>query len=190
MDFLPLKIDGAFRIVLDLRQDPRGFFMRTYDQDELKKHGLVTQWVQESHSFSAKKGTVRGLHFQMPPHGETKIVRAGQGTIFMVLLDLREASKSFGSWDSMTLSIEKPELLYAPKGIAMGMCTLTDDCSLLYKMDTAYEPKSARTVRWNDPELAIPWPVENPIVLQKDNAAPLLKDFLAVEGRLKMDGQS
>jgi dTDP-4-dehydrorhamnose 3,5-epimerase len=184
MDLLPLKIDGAFRIVLAPQRDHRGFFIRTYDQDELTKRGLVTQWVQESHSFSAKKGTVRGLHFQLPPHAETKLVRAGQGSIFMVLLDLREGSPTFGSCDSLTLSIEKPELLYAPKGIAMGMCTLTDNCSLLYKMDTPYEPKSARTVRWNDPALAIPWPVEDPILSDKDKAAPLLKDFLALEGAL------
>jgi dTDP-4-dehydrorhamnose 3,5-epimerase len=182
MDFLPLKIDGAFRMVLDVHRDPRGFFFRTYDQEELKKRGLVTQWIQESHSFSAKRGTVRGLHFQLPPYAETKIVRAGQGSIFMVLLDLRAASSSFGRWDSVVLSIENPEFLYAPKGIAMGMCTLTNDCSLLYKMDTPYEPKSARTVRWNDPALAIPWPVENPILTDKDKTAPLLKEFLALEG--------
>jgi len=184
MDLLPLKIDGTFRMVLDLHQDPRGFFIRTYDQDELMKRGLVTQWIQESHSFSAKKGTVRGLHFQLPPCAETKIVRAAQGSIFMVLLDLRAASPTFGRWDSLVLSIENPEFLYTPKGIAMGMCTLTNDCSLLYKMDTPYEPKSARTVRWNDPALAIPWPVENPILSDKDKVAPLLKDFLALEGPL------
>jgi len=184
MDFLPLKIDGAFRIVLVPHQDHRGFLVRTYDQDEFKKRGLVTQWVQESHSFSAKKGTLRGLHFQRPPSAETKLVRAGQGSIYMVLLDLRADSPTFGIWDSTILSIEKPELLYAPKGIAMGMCTLTNDCSLLYKMDTPYDPKCSRAVRWNDPALPIPWPVEDPILSDKDKAAPLLKDFLAVEGAL------
>ena len=184
MDLVPLKIDGAFRIVLDLHSDYRGFFIRTYDQDELMKRGLVTQWIQESHSFSAKKGTVRGLHFQVPPYAETKLVRAGQGSIFMVLLDLRAASSTFGRWDSVVLSIENPEVLYTPKGIALGMCTLTDNCSLLYKMDTPYEPKSARTVRWDDPALAIPWPVDNPILSDKDKVAPLLNDFLASEGAL------
>ncbi len=184
MEFISLKIQGAFRINMNVLRDHRGFFMRTYDQDELKQHGLVTEWVQESHSFSATKGTVRGLHFQRPPHAETKLVRAAQGSILMVLLDLRETSLTFGSWDTVTLSIEKPELLYVPKGIAMGMCTLTDNCSLLYKMDTAYEPKSARTVRWNDPALAIPWPVNDPLLSDKDKTAPLLKDFLALEGAL------
>ncbi len=181
MDLSPLKIAGAFRIILQPHHDTRGFFIRTYDQDELARHGLVTQWIQESHSFSAKKGTIRGLHVQVPPCAETKLVRAAQGSIYMVLLDLRKNSATFGSWDSTVLSIEKPELLYTPKGIAMGMCTLTDQCSLLYKMDTAYEPKNARTIRWNDPSLAIPWPAEHPILSDKDKAAPLLKDFLAQE---------
>ena len=184
MDLIPLKIEGAFRVVLNPHQDHRCFFIRTYDQDELMKRGLVTQWIQESHSFSAKKGTLRGLHFQLPPYAETKLVRAAQGSIYMVLLDLRAGSPTFGRWDSVVLSIEKPELLYAPKGIATGMCTLTGNCSLLYKMDTPYDPKSARTVRWDDPALAIPWPADDPILSEKDKVAPLLKDFLALEGPL------
>lgn len=185
MDFFPLKINGAFRMVLKPHSDHRGFFIRTYDQDEMNKRGLVTQWIQESHSFSAQKGTVRGLHFQAPPYAETKLIRAAQGKIFIALLDLRKDSPTIGSWDSVILSIETPELLYAPKGVAMGMCTMTNDCSLLYKMDTPYHPASARTVRWNDPALAIPWPLQgDPVVSDKDLAAPLLKDFLAIEGAL------
>ncbi|MEI7998047.1 MAG: dTDP-4-dehydrorhamnose 3,5-epimerase family protein [Candidatus Omnitrophota bacterium] len=184
MEFISLKIKGAFRIVLETHCDHRGFFVRSYDQEELRKQGLVTEWVQESHSFSAKKGTVRGFHFQRPPYAETKLVRVGQGSVFMVLLDLRAGSSTFGIWDSVTLSIEKPELLYAPKGLVMGMCTLTDNCSLLYKMDTFYEPKSAGTIRWNDPVLAIPWPLDDPILSDKDKVAPLLKDFLDLEGAL------
>jgi len=171
-------------MVSELRPDPRGFFIRTYDQEVLQRRGLVTQWVQESQSFSVQKGTVRGLHFQRPPFAETKIVRVGQGKVFIVLLDLRAGSRTFGSWDSLTLSIENPEFLYAPKGLAMGMCTLTDNCSLLYKMDTPYEPKSARTVRWNDPALAIPWPVDDPVLSDKDKVAPLLDEYLALEGAL------
>lgn len=184
MELIPLKIEGAFRVALNTLYDHRGFFVRTYDRDEFIKHKLVTEWMYEYHSFSAKKGIVRGLHFQRPPHAETKLVRVGQGRVYMILLDLRADSPTFGVWDNATLSIEKPELLYAPKGLAMGMCTLSDDCSLLYKMDQAYEPKSARTIRFNDPALAIPWPVGEPILSDKDKAAPLLKDFLALEGAL------
>lgn len=183
MELIPLKIDGAFRVVLALHCDYRGFFVRTYDEEVLAKHGLVTRWVQESHSFSEQKGTVRGLHFQCSPYAETKLVRVAQGRVFMVLVDLRAGSSTFGCWDSVELSIETPDLLYAPKGIAMGMCTLTDHCSLLYKMDIPYHQDSSRTIRWNDPDLNIPWPVEGALIISdKDSTAPLLKDYLAKEG--------
>jgi dTDP-4-dehydrorhamnose 3,5-epimerase len=185
MVFVPIKISGAFRVVLAPLHDHRGFFYRTYDRDVLTQHGLVTKWVQESHSFSAKKGTVRGLHFQCQPYAETKLVRASQGQIFMVLLDLRAGSSTFGQWDSIVLSSDSPELLYAPKGLAMGMCTLTNDCSLLYKMDIAYHSESTRTIRWDDPFLRISWPLSGaPTISEKDMSAPMLKEYLAREGAL------
>jgi dTDP-4-dehydrorhamnose 3,5-epimerase len=182
MQLLPLSIPGAFRVLLDTKFDARGFFVRTYDKAMFEQNNLVTNWIQESHSFSSKKGTLRGLHFQNPPHGETKLVRAAQGKIFIVLLDIRPESSSFGNWDHTEISLENNELLYVPKGIAMGMCTLTDNCSLLYKMDTEYRPESGRTIRWNDPELNIQWPVEsNPIISDKDRTAPLFREYLEQE---------
>jgi dTDP-4-dehydrorhamnose 3,5-epimerase len=182
MQLLPLSIPGAYRVLLDVKFDPRGFFVRTYDQAVFEQNNLVTTWIQESHSFSSKKGTIRGLHFQNPPHSETKLVRAAQGKIFIVLLDIRAESPAFGKWDRAEISIENNELLYVPRGIAMGMCTLTDNCSLLYKMDTEYRPESGRTIRWNDPELGIPWPVEqNPIISDKDRTAPLFREYLKQE---------
>lgn len=185
MDIIPLKTVGAFRIILTPYRDQRGFFVRTYDREVLAHYGLVTEWVQESHSFSEKKGTVRGLHFQRPPHAETKLIRAAQGRIFMVLLDLREGSSTFGCWESVVLSIETPELLYAPKGLAMGMCTLTDNCSLLYKMDMQFHPESARSIRWNDPAIGIAWPLNGvSVISEKDAVAATLKEFLAQEGAL------
>lgn len=185
MELAPLKISGAFRIALAPHCDQRGFLVRTYDKDVFARQGLVTEWVQESHSFSAKKGTVRGLHFQRPPYAETKLVRVAQGRIFLAFLDLRAGSATFGHWDSVVLSADAPELLYAPKGLAMGICTLTDDCSLLYKMDAAYHPESARTIRWDAPELGIPWPLDGvPVISDKDLAAPTLKEFLAHDGAL------
>ncbi len=185
MELISLKIPGAFKAIPAPHRDERGFLVRTYDREIMARQGLVTDWVQEIHSFSAKKGTVRGLHFQRPPHSETKLVRAAQGRIFIVLLDLRDGSPTFGRWDSAVLSIENLEILYAPKGLAMGMCTLTNDCSLLYKMDTAYNPDSARTVRWDDPELGIVWPLSGaPVISEKDAKAPTLKEFLAHEDAL------
>ncbi|NTV28860.1 MAG: dTDP-4-keto-6-deoxy-D-glucose epimerase [Candidatus Omnitrophica bacterium] len=185
MEFIPLKISGAYRVKLAPHHDHRGFLVRTYDKGPFVQRGLVSDWVQDIHSFSAKKGTVRGLHLQLPPHAETKLVRAGQGRIFMALLDLRAGSPTLGSWDSVVLSVDEPELLYAPKGLAMGMCTLTDNCSLLYKMDEEFHPESARTIRWDDPEAGIRWPLnDKPILSDKDMAAPTLKEFLASEGEL------
>ncbi|MBN2452670.1 MAG: dTDP-4-dehydrorhamnose 3,5-epimerase family protein [Candidatus Omnitrophica bacterium] len=183
MELIPLKIDGAFRITLAPHRDDRGFLARTYDRDILAGYGLVTRWIQETHSFSKKRGTLRGLHFQCSPYTETKLVRVAQGRAFMVLVDMRAGSPTFGLWDSVELSIEAPELLYAPKGMAMGMYTLTDDCSLLYKMDTPYHRESSRTIHWKDPDLNISWPINGPLIISdKDLAAPSFKDYLAKEG--------
>lgn len=179
----PLSIPGAYRILLDLKDDPRGFFFRTYDKAIFEQNNLVTAWIQESHSFSRKKGTIRGLHFQEFPHGETKLVRAAQGRIFIVILDLRLESPSFGRWECDEISLENGVTLYVPKGVAMGMCTLTDNCSLLYKMDSEYKPESGRTIRWNDPALKIPWPEdENPVISDKDRDAPSFREYLEKKG--------
>ncbi len=182
MQILPLSIPGAYRILLDPKTDPRGFFARTYDKAVFEQNGLVTSWVQENHSFSAKKGTVRGLHFQKSPYSETKLVRVAQGSIYVVLLDIRPESPMFGKWEGAEISAENSTMLYAPKGMAMGMCTLTDCCSLLYKMDAEYKPESARTIRWDDPELKIRWPLDQPPVLSdKDRSAPLFREYLKSE---------
>jgi dTDP-4-dehydrorhamnose 3,5-epimerase len=180
MDIIPLKVVGAYRLVLKPHRDERGFLMRTYDADILARHALVTNWIQETHSFTARQGTIRGLHLQADPHGETKLVRVGQGRVLMVLLDVRRESATFRQWETLELSVDTPELLYAPPGLAMGMCTLCDACTLLYKMDAPYVPTSARTILWNDEALGIPWPIEGqPILSEKDRLAPGLKEFLA-----------
>jgi len=183
MHLAPLPIHGAYRILLDPIYDSRGFFVRTYDRAVFEQHNLVADWIQESHSFSREKGTIRGLHFQIPPHSETKLVRAAQGKFFIVLLDIRPGISTFGSWTTAEISMENYELLYVPKGIAMGICTLIDNCSLLYKMDMEYHPESGRTIRWNDPKLKIPWPVEDtPIISDKDRTAPFFLEYLQQEG--------
>lgn len=183
MHLAPLPIPGAYRILLEPIFDSRGFFVRTYDRAVFEQHNLVTEWIQESHSFSSAKGTIRGLHFQNPPHSETKLVRAAQGKFFIVLLDIRPGMPTFGNCTTAEISVENKELLYVPKGIAMGMCALTDNCSLFYKMDMEYHPESGRTIRWNDPTLNIPWPVENPpIISDKDRIAPFFLEYLQQEG--------
>jgi dTDP-4-dehydrorhamnose 3,5-epimerase len=178
MQIIERKIKGAFEIELEIHEDQRGFFMRTYDDALFQQHGLERQWVQENHSYSKQKGTIRGLHFQFPPHAETKLVRAVSGEIFMVFVDVRKNSSLFGHWDSVILSEQNKKMLYVPKGLALGMCTLTDHCTLLYKMSMYYTPQSQGTILWNDPALGIPWPASNPILSEKDAHAPSFKEFV------------
>lgn len=178
MDIKEKKIKGVFEIQLKPFDDPRGFFMRTYDDEIFKEHGIHHDWVQENHSFSKSKGTLRGLHFQFPPYAETKLVRAISGEIFIVIVDLRKDSKTFGKWESLTLSSENKKMLYVPKGFALGMCTMTDDCKLLYKMDEKYHPEAQGEIRWDDPDIGIKWPVDNPILSKRDMNAQSFKEFV------------
>lgn len=179
----PLSMEGVYRIAFPAHEDARGFFVRTYDRALLKEHGLHREWVQESHSFSAQKYTLRGLHLQLPPHMETKLVYVPQGEVWMVVVDVRRSSSTFGKWDSCILSAENHKMLYVPKGCALGMCALMDKSSLLYKMDMVYVPEAATTIHWNDKELDIKWPTNKPIISDKDNVAPTFQQFMAAHGK-------
>ncbi|MHC9541077.1 MAG: dTDP-4-dehydrorhamnose 3,5-epimerase [Vulcanimicrobiota bacterium] len=182
MKFVPLEIPGAFEIKLAFHRDMRGFFLRTYDREIMNQHGLVTDWIQESQSFSSKKGTLRGLHFQRPPYTETKLVRASQGNVFMVLVDLRKGFESFGKPLAVILSQDEPQLLYVPQGVALGMYTLTDNCSLFYKIDQVYSPDHQGIIRWDDPDLNIEWPLEGELIIsERDASAPSFRVFLDTE---------
>lgn len=173
------KIKGIFEIQLDPKEDERGFFMRVYDDKIFEEHGIHRNWVHENHSLSKKKGTVRGFHFQFPPNAETKLVRVISGEIFDVFLDLRKGSPTFGRWGSILLSAENKKMLYIPRGFAHGMCSLTDDSVMLYKVDNYYVPKSEGQIKWDDPDLGINWPIEGEaIVSEKDSRAKSLKEFV------------
>lgn len=175
------RIKGVFTICLKPHEDERGFFMRTYDDKIFAKHGLHRKWVQENHSYSRYKGTVRGLHFQFPPVSEAKLIRAARGTILIVYVDIRRASSSFGNWDSLVLSEDNKLILFVPQGFALGMRTLSDHCSLLYKMDNYYAPEKQGIIKWDDPDLSIDWRIEKTekiIVSERDTQAPSFKDFL------------
>ena len=179
MKFNELKLTGAFEIQLESKKDERGFFMRTYDSNLFKDRGLDRVWVQESESFSRQKGTIRGLHLQLPPHAESKIVRVLTGGVFFVLLDLRKASPTFSQWESVIVSEENKKMIFAPKGFALGMFALTDNCRLHYKIDSSYAPDYVWTIKWNDPDIAISWPASLPSVISgKDLSAKSFKDFL------------
>ncbi len=174
-----------FEVTPEPVEDNRGFFMRTYDDKVFKSSGLHRNWVQENHSLSRKKGTLRGLHFQFQPHSETKLVRAVSGEIYMAFVDLRKGSSSFGKWDSVILSESNKKMLYLPKGLALGMCTLMENCTLLYKMDNYYSPESEGVVKWNDPDIGIAWPVKEPVLSEKDSKAKSLKEFEETYGGLE-----
>lgn len=178
MKFKELKIKGVYEIKLEPFKDHRGFFMRTYDGDIFKEMGLQNKWVQESHSFSKKKWTVRGFHFQHSPNEETKLIRVPQGKVLFTVLDLRKDSATFGKWDQLIVSASLENMIYIPKGCAPCMCTLMNNCHLLYKMDTAFVPEKYDNILWNDSDLNIPWPTGNPAdISEKDAKAQTFKMF-------------
>jgi len=181
------KIKGVLEIELEPHEDQRGFLMRTYDEVIFKKYGLQQRWVQESHSYTKKRGTIRGLHFQFPPSSEIKLIRVITGEIYTVFLDLRKSSFSFGQWGNINLSGDNKKMLYIPRGFALGMCTLNDDCSVLYKMSDNYVPEKQGVIKWDDPDLNIDWPLSrDPIISERDAAAKSFKDFIETCGSLKI----
>ena len=177
MNFLPTKIPDVIVIQPKIYQDDRGFFMETYQKNCFEKNGIDHEFVQDNHS-SSRKFTLRGLHYQVS-HTQGKLVRAVIGEIFDVAVDLRKGSKYFGKWVGLILSEKNKKLLWIPPGFAHGFFTLTDRADVVYKATDFYDPSGDRGVRWNDPALAIDWPIpENvtPVVSIKDSKAPLLKD--------------
>ena len=181
------KIKGVFEIQLEPLEDERGFFMRTYDDRIFKDLGIERKWVNENHSLSRIKGTIRGIHFQYPPDTETKLSRVITGEIFFVVVDIRKDSKTFGEWISVVLSSEKKNMLFIPRGCAPGMCTLTDNCNLIYKVDNYYSPNNEDVIKWNDPDLAIKWPIKEPVVIsERDSKGKSFKEFVEKHGGLKI----
>lgn len=180
MEIKERKLKGAFEITLKPHLDSRGFFMRTFDIEIFKNAGLERIWVQENHSRSEQKGIIRGLHFQLPPFSETKLVRCINGAVIDVFVDLRKDSPTFGQWDSIELSAEKKNMIFIPRGFAHGFCTLTEISEVVYKVDNFYNKENERGLLWNDPEVAIEWPVTNPILSEKDKQNLTLADFKEV----------
>jgi dTDP-4-dehydrorhamnose 3,5-epimerase len=177
MEIRPLRLDGTYEIRLKPACDDRGYFMRAYDADIFRGQGLATAWVQESQSASTRRGVLRGLHFQKPPHTETKLVRVVAGSVLDVFVDLRRSSPTYGQWDSLELDAGNMNCVYIPKGFAHGYCTLSDETIVLYKVDSSYAPDFEGGVCWDDETLAISWPVERPIVSPKDSRLPHLREF-------------
>ncbi|WP_102346532.1 dTDP-4-dehydrorhamnose 3,5-epimerase [Bacillus sp. Marseille-P3661] len=172
------KINGVFEIYLQPLKDSRGYFMRTFDEKQLRNYRIERNWVQENHAFSQKKGTIRGLHLQLGPYSESKLIRVVRGAIMDVFLDLRLNSPTYGKWDSIVLSEENNTMLYIPRGFAHGYCTLTDHCEVIYKVDNYYSPKNETGIIWNDSTLNINWPVSKPILSEKDAQLQTFQEFI------------
>jgi dTDP-4-dehydrorhamnose 3,5-epimerase len=164
----PLR--GAYLIDLEKRGDERGFFARAYCELEFGEHRLATRFVQMNNSLSAQKGTLRGMHYQLAPKAETKLVRCIRGALHDVILDLRQESPTFGKSFGAELTAENRRMMYVPKGFAHGLITLTDDAEALYLVDEFYSPQQERGIRWNDPRFGIEWPIVPVVVSDKDRA--------------------
>jgi dTDP-4-dehydrorhamnose 3,5-epimerase len=172
--FTPTPIPGAFLVEIEPIEDERGFFARTWCAREFEAAGLSSVCVQRSVSYNRKRGTLRGLHYQSAPHQEDKLVQVTRGSVFDVVVDLRPESSAFGRWEAFELSAANRLSLYIPGRVGHGFQTLEDDSEVVYQMSEYYYPDLARGVRWNDPVLAISWPVARPIVSERDQALPLL----------------
>jgi dTDP-4-dehydrorhamnose 3,5-epimerase len=172
MKFTELPLPGAFLIDLEKREDERGFFARTFCLNEFKQHQLDANVVQINNSLSADKGTLRGMHYQLAPKAETKIVRCIKGSLFDVIVDLRKESPTFLKWFGAELSAENRRMMYVPKGFAHGFVTLEAHTEVFYLVSEFYAPDMERGIRYNDPAIGIEWPVQPQVVSEKDLKHP------------------
>jgi len=178
MRFTPTPLAGAWLIEIEPHQDPRGFFARLVCRQSFEQQGLNADFVQQSLSWNPLQGTLRGLHFQAPPHAEDKLVRVTQGAIFDVIVDLRAGSASYGQWFGLELSAANRRQLYLPKGFAHGFQTLIANTEISYQMSVPFEPTAARGLRWDDPELKISWPTTaERLVGERDQNLPFLREL-------------
>lgn len=171
------KLKDLLIIIPDVFKDNRGFFYEVYSEKKFNDMGINVQFVQDNHSLSVQKNVIRGLHFQSPPCSQAKLVRVTKGAVFDVVVDLRKQSETFGQWQGFDLTEDNFSMLFIPRGFAHGFCTLAPNTEFLYKTDNFYAPDSEGSLRWDDPDLKIAWPVANPILSKKDLEADLFRDF-------------
>jgi dTDP-4-dehydrorhamnose 3,5-epimerase len=186
MNFSETKLKGAYIIDIQKLEDERGFFARSWCQREVEQYGLEPQVVQCNISYNKLRGTLRGMHYQLPPYAEAKLVRCTRGSVFDVIIDLRPQEPSFLKWQGFELSASNYNMLYIPKGFAHGFLTLEDETEIFYQMSEFYAPDCARGVRWNDPLFDIGWSDSVKCISQKDQSYPDAKpeDFEALSGKL------
>ncbi len=176
MKKIETSLPGVYVIEPKIFGDHRGWFTETYSKTRFEELDIDIDFVQDNHSFSATKGTLRGLHFQNNPKAQTKLVRCTKGAILDVAVDIRKNSPTYMKWISVELSEDNHLQLLVPKGFAHGFLTLSENAEVQYKVDEFYSPEHDRSILFNDPEIGVDWGIENPILSQKDKNAPLLRD--------------
>src|SRR5689334_25406235 len=181
MDARDLGLPGLLLLKPRRFADSRGYFVETYSERTLSGIGIAARFVQDNQSSSANRGTIRGLHFQLPPAAQAKLVRVLQGSVYDVAVDLRTGSPAYGRWTGVTLTADGGEQLFVPRGFAHGFCTLEPDTVLAYKVDEFYAPASDSGLIWNDPTLAVDWPVgpDEAVLSDKDLRLGRFKDFVS-----------
>ena len=179
MDVKSLTLPGLILLKPRRFSDSRGYFVETYNEKAFRAAGIAAKFVQDNQSFSAAKGTIRGLHFQLPPAPQAKLVRVLQGSVYDVAIDLRVGSPTFGRSEGARLTAEGGEQIFVPRGFAHGFCTLEPDTLVAYKVDEFYAPASDSGLIWNDPTLAIKWPVaaHDAVLSEKDHKLSRFADF-------------
>ncbi len=177
MKITETELAGAYLIEPVVFEDNRGFFLETYNRKVFEEMGITARFVQDNYSFSRSRGVLRGLHFQYPPHAQSKLVWVICGSVFDVIVDLRKGSATYGRWIGIELSGSPFRMIYVPKGFAHGFCTLEENTRVQYKVDALYHPASDGGIRWNDPDLRISWPLTDPILSRKDGELPCLREI-------------
>lgn len=176
MKFYRLMPEGPIVIEPDIFSDTRGWFVESWSARKYREFGIDAAFVQDNHSYSAHKGTLRGLHYQTLPHSQGKLIRCTRGAILDVAVDIRKNSPTFAQWVSVELRADNFKQLYVPRGFAHGFLTLTDECEIQYKADDFYCPDNDRSILWCDPDIGIDWGITTPILSDKDMRAPHLAD--------------
>ena len=170
------NLQGVYILEPQVFGDARGWFMESWSQRKMEEAGIRAEFLQDNQSFSAQKGTLRGLHYQLNPMCQAKLLRCTRGKIFDVAVDIRKGSPTYAQWTGVELSAENKKQLFIPRGFAHGFITLTDDVEVQYKADNYYAPDCDGNIRWDDPEIGIEWPIAPVILSEKDKNAPLLKE--------------
>jgi dTDP-4-dehydrorhamnose 3,5-epimerase len=176
MKLFETKLPGVKLIEPAVFGDNRGFFMESYNVEVFRRHGITHTFVQDNHSLSVDAGVLRGLHYQLNPKAQTKLVRVTAGAIYDVVVDIRKGSPTYGQWQGFILSAANKRQLLVPKGFAHGFCTLAPNTEVQYKVDEFYSPEHDRGIAWNDPALGIDWPASAPILSEKDGKHPRLAE--------------